>query len=172
MFCPKCATQNIDGASFCRACGANIGLVSRVLSGQLPVSDQPDDRYSRRRRRREPNIEEAIRSIVMGIAFVVVAILVGKYAPAGALWWYWMLIPAAGSLGKGIAELARMKSAKSKPQDYSQPQLNTVRAQDLPAPKTGELLTPVPSVTEGTTRLLDDEPPTRQFDSLENRNRS
>lgn len=171
MFCPKCATQNIEGASFCRACGANISLVSQALSGQLPVEEQPFDRYSRRRRRREPNIEEAIRSIVMGIAFVVVAILVGKYAPAGALWWYWMLIPAAGSLGKGIAELARLKSSKIKDVDPSQPQVNAVRLQDLPAPKTGELLAPVSSVTEGTTRLLDNDSATRQLDSVENQSR-
>ena len=35
MFCPKCATQNLDGASFCRACGANISLVPQALTGQM-----------------------------------------------------------------------------------------------------------------------------------------
>ena len=39
MFCPKCASQNIDGASFCRVCGANISLVPQALSGQLPVAN-------------------------------------------------------------------------------------------------------------------------------------
>ena len=175
MFCPKCATQNVDGASFCRSCGANISLVSHALAGQLPASDEPNDRYSRysrRKRGREPSIEEAIRGIMMGIAFVVVSILVMEYAPAGKIWWFWMLIPAAASLAKGFAELARVRNAKSGTQEFSQPQLNTVRPQDLPAPKTGELLTPVPSVTEGTTRLLDNEPPTRHPDSAESRNRS
>ena len=109
---------------------------------------------------------------MMGIAFVVVSILVMEYAPAGKVWWFWMLIPAAGWLGRGIAELMRLKSARQLEQGFSQPQLNTVRPQDLPAPKTGELLTPVGSVTEGTTQLLDNEPPTRHLDSAENRNRS
>lgn len=108
----------------------------------------------------------------MGIAFVVVSILVMEYAPAGKIWWFWMLIPAAGWLGRGIAELMRIKSARQLEQGPAQPQLNTVRLQDLPAPKTGELLTPVPSVTEGTTKLLDNEPPTRHLDSAESRNRS
>ena len=113
-----------------------------------------------------------MRGIMMGIAFVVVSILVMEYAPAGKIWWFWMLIPAAGWLGRGIAELMRLKSAKKLEPGSSQPQLNTVRLQDLPAPKTGELLTPVPSVTEGTTKLLDNEPPTRHLDASESRNRS
>jgi hypothetical protein len=113
-----------------------------------------------------------MRGIMMGIAFVVVSILVMEYAPAGKVWWFWMLIPAAGWLGRGIAELMRMKSARQIDQGFAQPQLNTVRLQDLPAPKTGELLTPVPSVTEGTTKLLDNEPPTRHLDSSESGNRS
>lgn len=164
MFCPKCATQNVEGASFCRACGANIGLVSQALSGQLPPS-QPEPDYSfSRRRRRQPSIEEAIRSIMMGIAFVVVSILVMEYAPAGKIWWFWMLIPAAGSLGRGVAELIRLRKATERGQDYSQPQLNAVRPPEIPAPKTGELLPPVPSVTEGTTRHLGADAQTRPFD--------
>ena len=108
----------------------------------------------------------------MGIAFIVVSILVMEYAPAGKIWWFWLLIPAAGSLGQGIAAFMKLKSAKQLGPDFSQPQLNTVRQQDLPAPKTGELLTPVPSVTEGTTQLLDNEPPTRHLDAADGRNRS
>ena len=48
MFCPKCATQNLDGASFCRGCGANISLVSQALTGQMtqpqpPVEQEVDE---------------------------------------------------------------------------------------------------------------------------------
>src|SRR2546428_9664147 len=88
MFCPKCATQNIEGASFCRACGANISLIPQALSGQLPSAPVSDDldRLLRRRRRREPSIEEAIRSLMMGIAFAVISFLVGRYSPGGLTW--------------------------------------------------------------------------------------
>ena len=168
MFCPKCATQNIDGASYCRACGANISLVGQALSGQLPVPPAPgDDRFSRRKRRRQPSVEEAIRSLMMGVAFVVVAFLAAEYAPAGKIWWFWLLIPAAGSLGRGITELLRLKNARQPQQIISQPQINTVRPADLPAPRTGELMPPVPSVTEGTTRHLGPEQATKQLDSVE-----
>src|SRR5205814_9358787 len=114
MFCPKCATQNVEGASFCRSCGANISLIPQALSGQLPrpaVDDFADG--LRRRRRREPSIEEAIRSIMMGIAFVVISILVSKYGPGGSVWWFWLLIPAAASFARGFSALARLRLAKN-----------------------------------------------------------
>jgi hypothetical protein len=169
MFCPKCATQNVEGASFCRACGANISLIPQALTGQLPTPRVEDfaDRL-RRKRRREPSIEEAIRSIMMGIAFAVISILVGKYSPGGWTWWYWLLIPAAASFGKGFSTLARLRQAKDNASKFAPPQMNAARPPELPAQKTGELMPPVPSVTEGTTRHLSAEPPTRHFDSVEN----
>jgi hypothetical protein len=166
MFCPKCATQNVDGASYCRACGANISLVPQALTGELsPPSNTYDYRAMRRWRRREPNIEEAIRSMIMGVAFVVVSILVARYAPAGQIWWFWLLIPAATFFSKGVAELARLKMSGKQPPTFEQPQINTLRSQDLPAPKTGELKPSVPSVTEGTTRHLGADAETRHLDS-------
>ena len=84
MFCPKCATQNVDGASYCRSCGANISQVPLALTGQLPVADQPQSAIvmtRHRKRRREPSVEEAIRRIMMGVAFAVISILVGKIVP-------------------------------------------------------------------------------------------
>ncbi len=173
MFCPKCATQNVEGASFCRACGANISLVPQALTGQLPVQHQPDifmDRHSRRRARRnrkkEPTLDEAVRNMIMGVGFVVVAMLVNKYAPAGHIWWFWMLVPAFGLFGTGVSELIRCKQNKEVADSAEQPQLNSVRPANLAAPKTGELMSPpVTSVTEGTTRHLGAEAPTRHFDS-------
>src|SRR3989441_2490110 len=78
MFCPKCATQNIDGASFCRACGANISLIPQALSGQLPQAREDEEieigRRGRRRHRSEASIDHAIKKVFMGIAFIVVSI--------------------------------------------------------------------------------------------------
>ncbi len=166
MFCPKCATQNVDDASFCRSCGANISLVPQALSGKLPAADQPQwpDRHSRKKRQREPSIEEAIQGITMGVAFTIVSLLIAEYMPGGAVWWFWLLIPAFGCFGKGLSALARLRSAKNQPQSYAQSQLNSARQQDVPAPNTGELRAPVPSVTEGTTRHLGVEAKTRPFE--------
>ena len=169
MFCPKCATQNIEGASFCRVCGANISLIPQALSGQLPVASANDDfdRRLRRKRHREPSIEEAIRSLMMGIAFVVISILVGRYSPGGWTWWYWLLIPATALFGKGFSQLIRLKQARDNSFGASQPQITHARPENLAAPQTGQLMPPVPSVTEGTTRHLGGEAATRHFDSLE-----
>ena len=166
MFCPKCATQNVDGSSFCRACGANISLIPQALEGQLPKAEQTPspDRYRPKRRREEANIEQAVQGIVMGIAFAIVALLVAGYAPAGRIWWFWLLIPSAGCFAKGFAQLARMRLTKGQPASNEQPQLNQVRQPDLPAPRTGELRNPVPSVTEGTTRHLGADPQTRRLE--------
>jgi hypothetical protein len=168
MFCPKCATQNVDGASFCRSCGANISLVSQALDGKLPaapVEECNDFGFRRHRRHREPSIENAIRNLMMGLAFAIISVLVGKYSPGGWTWWYWMLIPASTFLGKGISDLTRLKQARKQTPTFAQPQFNSVRPTELPVPRTGELMTPVSSVTEGTTRHLGAEAQTRHFDS-------
>jgi hypothetical protein len=178
MFCPKCATQNVDGASFCRSCGANISLVPQALSGRLPMAqadDEPDRismgdmmRSGKRRRNRPPTIDAGIRNLTMGIAFVVVSILVGLYSPAGWTWWYWLLIPASTFIGRGISDLIRAKQAGALGAAQQSPQLQAPNPVQIPSPRnTSALMPPVPSVTEGTTRHLGAEAPTQHFDSLE-----
>jgi hypothetical protein len=170
MFCPKCATQNIDGASFCRSCGANISLVPQALSGQPPAI--ADDRRAARRLRkhqgREPSIEHALKNVFVGMAFLFVALALG-WSGEGRFWWYWLLIPAFSSLGKGIAEYVRLREAQKKPlplPNYVQPSVAAPRNMaSLPSRNTGEIVAPPPSVTEGTTRHLGAEAPTRHLDS-------
>ena len=194
MFCPKCATQNVDGASFCRSCGANISLVPHALSGRLPTAQADDDldrggpfppsmgemmRSGRRRRNRPPTIDAGIRNLTMGIAFVVISILVGLYSLHGGGWWYWLLIPASTFIGRGISDLIRAKQAGAvaagRQDGASLPPVsdfppNTyaapARRVESGAPRTAELTPPVPSVTEGTTRHLGAEAPTQHFDSM------
>ena len=170
MFCPKCATQNVEGASFCRSCGANISLIPHALRGQLPTAAPEDDFRSRlrRKRRREPSIDEAIRHLMMGLAFIIVSVLVGKYSPGGWTWWYWLLIPAFTFLGRAISDMIRLKQLKSTTPTLGQSQMSAgARPENLPSLRTGELMAPVASVTEGTTRHLGAEVPTRHFDSLD-----
>lgn len=170
MYCPKCASQNVDGSSFCRVCGANISLVPQALTGQLPAAKPAEEDEScfprSRNRNRTPTIESAIRNLMMGVAFIVVSFMIGRYSPGGWTWWYWMLIPAATFLGKGISDFIRTR--QTPPPLYGAPQLNTMRPTEMPVPRTGELMTPVASVTEGTTRHLGADAATRHFDSVSN----
>ena len=168
MFCPKCATQNIEGVSFCRACGANISLIPQALSGQLPQTIEDPGRYSRRLRRWQPTKEEGIRQLMTGFGFIFVALAVARYAPTGRIWWFWLLLPAFTLLGKGISQIMRAKNNQVSLPTSQTPQFSTSQSvQNLPPRNTAELMPPVPSVTEGTTRHLGAEAATRHFDSLE-----
>src|SRR6267142_4987771 len=110
MFCPKCASQNLDGASFCRSCGANISMIPQALSGQLPQAKDDSDVGRRRRRRggREPSWDHAFKNIFVGIAFVIIAIALG-FSRVGYGWWFWMLIPAFSLMGAGLSQCMRLK---------------------------------------------------------------
>jgi hypothetical protein len=180
MFCPKCATQNLDGASYCRSCGANISLIPHALSGQLPQA-APDDvdldsREGRRHGRRGLSLDHAFKNAFMGIAFLLVALAL-SFSRMGAGWWFWMLIPAFSMMGSGVAQYIRLKEREKRAfptgrfnqpslQPPLQPALHSqMHVGAMPVRNTGELVPPPPSVTEGTTRHLGAEAPTRHFDA-------
>ena len=166
MFCPKCAAQNLDGASFCRVCGANISLVPQALTGQLQQAGPTEDltRAEKRALKRAPTLDNAFRNAFMGIAFLLVTLAL-SFSAMGRGWWFWMLIPAFSMMGTGIAQYIRFREY----QNRSLPGFVTARppiqaaasAPVFPARGTGELLAPPPSVTEGTTRHLGVEAPTK-----------
>ena len=170
MFCPKCATQNVDGASFCRSCGANISLVPQALTGQLSAPEPDENKYYGRRRRRGPSTDYAVRSLMMGVAFSVMAVLVFKFAPGASHWWFWLLLPAMMWIGRGFSELVRLRS-RDEPR-IAERMGNAVRTPEVRAAQTGELMTPVHSVTEGTTRHLGTEAQTRPIEFVEPRRSS
>ena len=171
MFCPKCATQNLDGASFCRSCGANISLIPQALAGQPLQPTYDDSRAGRgaRRRGREPSLDHAFKNIFMGIAFLIVAIALSRSIGEG--WWFWLLLPAFSMMGTGVAQYIRLKEQEKKnllvnpPGSQSFPDRYAPPARNLSAPQTGEMRPPVTSVTEGTTRHLGAEAPTRHPDA-------
>jgi hypothetical protein len=164
MFCPKCATKNLDGASFCRTCGANISLVPQALTGQLPQPPVEEEVYEGRRGKRvkELTLDRAFKHIFMGIAFFIIAIALSR--TIGQVWWFWMLIPAFSMFGTGVAQFLRLKE-REKRAELAAPPLNRAFPEQ---PRTAnELRPPVASVTESTTRHLGVEAPTRHLDANE-----
>jgi hypothetical protein len=163
----------MDGARFCRSCGADISLVPQAMSGTLMPTQpsdleavgQEDDLRGRRRRRRqrgEPTPEKAFKNLFMGLGFLIVAIVLG-FSRMGTGWWFWMFIPAFSMIGGGVAEIIRMRIEKGSPSSETAPASipsASARAHDLPPRSTSELMPPPPSVTEGTTRHLGSEGPT------------
>jgi hypothetical protein len=171
MFCPKCATQNLEGASYCRVCGANISLVPQALSGQLPEAREENAIETGRRRRRgkrgELSLDHAFKNVFMGIAFLLIAIALSFSMGRG--WWFWMLLPAFSMMGTGVAQYIRLKEAQKRafaPSGTLQPSIPAApHVNSFPTRHTGELVPPPPSVTESTTRHLGAEAPTRHLDS-------
>lgn len=177
MFCPKCATQNVDGASFCRVCGANISLIPQALSGQLaqPIVDDSTScgTFSGRRgrRQRELTLDRSFKNVFMGVAFLIIAIALSRSIGAG--WWFWMLIPAFSLMATGIAQYIRLKERQQQQAAFNAPRgVASFTERGAPTPvsgaaqrNTGELMAPPPSVTEGTTRHLGVEAQTRHFDA-------
>lgn len=149
MFCPKCATQNLDGASFCRSCGANISLIPQALTGQLVRPNEEESLTEEERcltsgrRGRELTLETAFKNLFLGVAFLVIAYALARSIGAG--WWFWMLIPAFMMMGTGIAQYIRLRDRQN----------NSKPALPRPVRPTEHLMPPpAASVTEGTTRHL------------------
>ena len=170
MFCPKCATNNVDGASFCRGCGANISLVPQALTGQMmqpPVEEIEEGgrRHRRRRDRGEVSLDHSFKNIFMGVGFLIVAIVLSRTIGQG--WWFWMLLPAFSMMGTGIAQFIRIRERDRRAQ-LAPPPVRPSFAQP-PAQNPDELRAPVASITEGTTRHLGVEAPTRHFDASEHK---
>ncbi len=163
MFCPNCGTENQKEVKFCRKCGVSLALVSQALTGQLP--EQTLSKHERRELRREekrnrpPSMEKGVKDTIAGVGFIVAAIAVFFFAPAGKIWFWSFFFPAFGLLSKGIPEImAARKYAQG--QSLSSPNQVAIppppQAIDYRAPQTGELLLPPPpSVTEGTTKFFD-----------------
>ncbi|MFM9905475.1 MAG: hypothetical protein ACKVQJ_13005 [Pyrinomonadaceae bacterium] len=161
MFCPKCGGQNPETGKFCRSCGTDLGNVSSALSAP-PVSQQLLSRKGK-----PIHWEGAITKLFTGLAFLAVSIALA-FSSTGRGWWFWMLIPAFGSLGTGIAQFIQLRKAEKGQfinSGFAQASLiPPVQNPALPpdqtdwaAPesryKTGDLVPP--SVAEGTTRHLE-----------------
>lgn len=166
MYCPKCGTKNPDNGKFCRTCGTDLNVVSDVLTGKLdknklkPLVDK---------RGKPISWESALSTLFTGIAFVAVSIALANSA-MGRGWWFWMLIPAFGCIGSGLAKIIQIKSNEKANADFAPTQtireLSSNEIRELPPDQT-EYISPVsepkyktgdlvpPSVTDNTTRHLE-----------------
>jgi hypothetical protein len=162
MFCPKCGSQNPDEGKFCRSCGITLGNVTSALAAPQTTQRLVNHKG------KPIHLEGAIAKLFSGLAFLVVACILGYTGAAGGRgWWFWLLIPAFGSIGTGVAQYLQIKRAEKGGMVYP-----TIQPEPLPAAqnsalppqqtqwvspdssyKTGDLVPP--SVTDNTTRHLE-----------------
>ncbi|HEX8737620.1 MAG TPA: zinc ribbon domain-containing protein, partial [Pyrinomonadaceae bacterium] len=116
MFCPKCGTQNPETGKFCRACGTDLGNITSALSGNLPPPQPPQPAFYVDHRGRVKSNDptdiwsQAVRSMIMGLGFLVVSIvLLITNVANGNKWWWAMLFPAFSMLAVGASQMARVK---------------------------------------------------------------
>ena len=164
MFCPKCGARNVEGAKYCRACGADISLVPQALAHAL-ADDAPPAKEGRERRHgespKEPTLERGLSKIFTGLAFLLIVLLGFFYFRGGVFFWVWFIIPALANFGEGLGIMIRAGQRR----DALPPRAPTGVEEALFAPATlprelaprptAEMLSPPASVIEGTTRHLD-----------------
>jgi zinc-ribbon domain len=165
MFCPKCGIENPDKGKFCRICGTDLGNISAILTGKSTIVP-----YTVDPRKRGVSWEFAITKTFTGLAFLLVSIILAITGKFGAEnWWFWLLIPAFGSLSSGVAQIFQLRKLEKLETGFSQPQISNSATQNnvLPPVRTDYLMPPKlsiydtedlavqPSVTENTTRQLE-----------------
>jgi hypothetical protein len=165
VYCPKCAGQNAEDSKFCRVCGTDLSLIAEAMTGRLRGSTK-----TRKVRRggdsaRPQGLQKAIVNGFMGLGFIVVGL---SLMLTGEEWGVYMFIPGFIMLGKGVSIFLAQRLSQPATSDLSASNI------DRQTPRTGELTPPPgyvnapasqptyrdlpsspPSVTEGTTRIMD-----------------
>jgi hypothetical protein len=170
MFCPKCGQQQVsDEMRFCPRCGLQLGAVAALLGGHAltPTNAAATETQAVKLSPRKRGIRRGAKLMFLSGALLPVAIglsfLVEEPGP--------LLLPVivfmAGLMWMLYSRLFGEESLPTS-QPTSQAQLNSAQQGFLPPPqsvpvsdfnktpaRTAEMVRP-PSVTENTTRLLDE----------------
>jgi hypothetical protein len=188
MHCPQCGQQQVSGElRFCSRCGFPLGGVSELLAtgGQLPIFATPTT--PKKRSPRYEGVKQGVTLFFIGAVIVPLLGIINSFqvnggmldilVPISAILFFvggLMRILYAAIFEEGAPQYNATQPAALPyaPSAVAAPQLNAGArgtalppAQSIPVstwrqrPNTAEIVSP-PSVTENTTRLLD-EPPER-----------
>ena len=177
MFCPQCATPNADDVKFCRSCGRELEAVALILSGKSAGAGKKDTNKS------EPKSEkdwlekriEGVRGVTRGSILLTVSLLIGVAmalfipssfdAPWFLLWMVffgWLAVWGGIEMAYGVGSVLEAKSrlhllklAGKDSVDALDRQLSSGNPSPIVSPSAFRSSPPL-SVTDGTTRQLDD----------------
>ncbi len=182
MYCPKCGTNNSDKGKYCRKCGI-------VLDGIAKAMDEDSSAISNSSEHHEnnDNLESAMATLFGGLAFLTIAIILASTGIIGGRhWWFWLLIPAFGGIGIGIAKFIQLwqshkgnilvdptelnSGIPGNPQKSLYPN-RTEYVSDNPVKKHETSDLAPPSVVENTTRHLEMDSDKLNYDSPKRQSR-
>lgn len=181
MFCPKCGTDNMNEAKFCRACGMDITIVPMVLTGELNAELVKSPKKIAKALKEKKEVEEsmnwegAVSSFFTGVAFLLIFLAGAIFMRGLFMIWIWMIIPALACIGSGLGKMVQLRHReKLLLQGKTQNQMPTQLIQPQPtfsqlsvSRDTNEFMSAPPSITENTTRHLSAEAPTKIFEKDE-----
>lgn len=165
MFCPKCGTQNLDDAKFCRACGSDIHLVPHALAGRLAHRDDDEDDDDLIAAADKYSYERGVRKLVTGACYLVAFVVMVMFFREFFWVTFWFIFPAISKISSGAGILAHAsqerrrlgRGAHTTTLSPAAPtrSLPNFRLNEVAPADTAEIVAPPTSVTEGTTRHPD-----------------
>lgn len=180
MYCPQCATQNAGDVKFCRSCGTELEAVALALSGKSvqPVKPGTDKSVPQTTQDWLEKHIEGVSGIIRGSILLGVSLLIGVAlglfipstfdAPWILIWMVffgWMAVWGGIETAYGISGVLEAKSrlrlmgliGKQSAVDAStQQSLSGGEPTKIMNPSAAFRPSAPVSVTEGTTRQLDD----------------
>ncbi|HKO99934.1 MAG TPA: zinc-ribbon domain-containing protein [Pyrinomonadaceae bacterium] len=172
MFCPRCATQNLDDVKFCRGCGTNLEIVSLALSGQqLPSKSNNESKETWLQMRRR-GVSSLVRATGLLGSSLLIGAALGLFSNQNdwiIIWMVfcgWMAVWGVFSLVSGVQALLESRYVREEVRETPAPaQLwNPAPPQQLPDAVSGLGTTIPTSVTEHTTRALAEPPAKNKTD--------
>ena len=154
MYCHQCSVQNPDSANFCRVCGASMRQIQQPTTNlsRTPHTGEPQQQYLPGQGLLRPL---GIVFLSLGLAiFALVVVFVLLTGSIGLIELLIALIPM--SLGLLLRYLSRVGGEQTlmSPSGEDTAELTGRRRSKSLSPS-ASVATPVPSVTEATTELLD-----------------
>jgi len=175
MYCPRCATQNLEGAKFCRACGTNLETVALALAQQLDPtqSDKKPKAAKNKLEKRSEGLTKIVRATGMigasGLVGAALALFSNK--PDWIIIWMifagWMACWGVISFVSGIAALIESRFSPRHTAGETVSRTTSLRSGDdqkIPPSAIPQLSLPS-SITEHTTELLNGQHPTSKSTS-------
>lgn len=162
MYCPECATQNVEGVRFCRSCGQELEGVTLALRGAMPKRVEEVDADSARYwlEKQGKGVSESTTGAILLLVSVLIGGALAMFLPGDVPWmliWLvfvgWMAgwggISIATGVGATLEARSRLRALALLGGAKTAHRVDT--APDLAlGPR------PVASVTEDTTRHLEE----------------